>query len=77
MVNLIYNLFGTNNNEHKDNNNNTAKFLEFNKDSILELAEKDYQNLVEVLTKKAIDTAAYSSNPASSLPQSHLHSQIY
>jgi hypothetical protein len=41
--------------------NNTTKYLEFNKGSILDLAEKNYKNLVEVLTNKAIDTADYSS----------------
>jgi len=38
----------------------------------MDLAEKNYENLVEALTNNAISTVASSSNPASSLPQSSL-----
>jgi hypothetical protein len=44
MSNLIYNLSSTNNNEQKGNNINTIKYLEFNKNSILDLDEKNYKN---------------------------------
>lgn len=40
-----------NNGEQYKDNNNIVKYLESNKDSILGLAEKNYENLVEVLTK--------------------------
>jgi hypothetical protein len=58
--------------QHKDNNSIT-KYLELNKDRILNLAEK-YENLAEVLTNNAIDIAASASsaslNPTLSFPQS-------
>ncbi len=41
-------------NNNKDNNINITKYLEFNKDRILDLAEKNYENLVEALTNDAI-----------------------
>ena len=56
--------------QYKDNNNIT-KYLKLNKDHILNLGQKNYENLVEAFTNHAIDTAAdSSSNPTSSLPQS-------
>jgi transposase len=70
MVKLIHNIPSANDGEqHKDDNNNITKYLEFNKDSILYLTEKNYENLVEALTNNAINTAA-PSNPTLSLPQS-------
>jgi hypothetical protein len=49
--------------QHKDNRNN-VKYVESNKDSILDLFEKNYENLVEALINNAIDTAASClSNP--------------
>ena len=60
MVNLIYNIPVANDGKNKDNN--ITKYLEFNKDNFVDLAEKNYQNLVEALTNNAIDTAS-SSNP--------------
>jgi hypothetical protein len=57
--------------QHKDNRNN-VKYLESNKDSILDLFEKNYENLVEAFTKNAIHIAASASsslNPTLSLPQ--------
>ena len=58
--------------KHKENDNNiVTKYLKSNKDSILNLAEKNYENLVEELTINAINTVAYSSsNSILSLPQS-------
>ena len=72
MVRLIQNIPYTNDGEqYKDNNNNITKYLESNKDSILGLAQKNYENLVEVLTNNAIDTVAdSSSNSILSLPSS-------
>jgi hypothetical protein len=60
----------SNDEQHKEHTkNNIIKHLEFNKDSLLvDLAEKQYENLVEALTNNAIDTP--SSNPTLSLPQS-------
>jgi hypothetical protein len=72
MVKLIQNIPTANDGEqNKDNNNNAiiTKYLESNKDSILDSAEKNYENLVEVLTNNAINMAA-ASNPTLSLPQS-------
>ena len=59
-----------NNGEQYKDNNNIVKYLESNKDSILGLSEKNYQNLVEALTNNTIDNAANasSSDPALSLP---------
>jgi hypothetical protein len=69
MTKLIYNIpTGNDGEEHKDNN--IIKYLESNKDSILYLAEKNYENLVEVLTHNVMDTAGASSNPALSLSAS-------
>jgi hypothetical protein len=71
MVRLIQNIPCANDGEqHKDNDNSITQYLESNKYSILGLAEKNYENLVEVLTNSAINTAANSSyNPTLSLPQ--------
>jgi hypothetical protein len=74
MVNLIYNMLtgGNDREQPKDSNdNNIAKYLESNKDRILDLAEKNYQNLVKVLTNNAIDAAVPSPfNPILSLTSS-------
>jgi hypothetical protein len=67
MVKLIQNIPSANDGENKDNNNIT-KYLESNKYSILDLAEKHYENLVEALTNNTINAA--SSNPTISLPSS-------
>ena len=72
MVNLILNIPSANDGEHKDNNN-IIKYLQSNKDSILNLVEKNYENIVEALTNKFIGTtttASPSSSPTLSLPQS-------
>jgi DNA-binding CsgD family transcriptional regulator len=72
MVNLIINIpSGNDEQQHKDDN--ITKYLELNKDNILYLTEKNYENLVEAFTKNAIDIAASASsslNPTLSLPQS-------
>ena len=73
MVKLIQNIPGVNDGEqHKDNDNSITKYLELNKDHILNLGEKNYQNLIEELTNDFISTVAAScaSNPALSLPSS-------
>jgi len=59
--------------QHEDSNN-IIKYLDFNKDKILNLAKKNYENLVEALANNAINTAAAAaaaalSNLPSSLPQ--------
>jgi hypothetical protein len=60
--------------QHKDNKNYITKYLELNKDKLLDLAEKNYENLVKALTNNAIDTAGAAdsspSHPTLSLPQS-------
>ncbi len=71
MTKLIQNMPGVIDDEqHKDNDNNITQYFECNKDNILDLAEKHYENLVEELTNNAIDTAANSSNSALPLSQS-------
>jgi hypothetical protein len=65
MVKLIQNIPGANDGEqHKDNdnNNNIIKYIESNKDSLLYLTEKHYENLVEVLTNNVMNTAADSNS---------------
>ena len=62
LANLIYGIPTANNGEqYKDNNNNIIKYLESNKYAILDLAEKNYQNLVEALTNDSISSVAASS----------------
>jgi hypothetical protein len=72
MANLIYNIPTTNDGEqHKDDNNNIKKYLEFNKDSVSDLAQKNYEKLVEALTNDSNSKpATSSSNPSLSQPQS-------
>jgi hypothetical protein len=70
MAKLIQNIPCMNDGEqYKDNN--ITKYLEANKNNILELAEKNYQNLIKALTNNVLDSAAAassSSNPMLSLP---------
>jgi hypothetical protein len=61
MIKLIQNM-PTANTECKDNSDNVTKYLESNKDSLLDLAEKHYENLVEALTNNAIDIVASASS---------------
>jgi hypothetical protein len=70
MAKLIYNIPSVNDGEQYKDNNNIVKYLESNKDSILDLVEKHYENLVEALTNNAIFTATASSDAILSLPQS-------
>ena len=77
----IQNMSSANDSEqHKDNHINITQYFESNKDRILNLAEKNYENLVEALTKDSIDIAAASSysssNSTSSLPQSRVRQQV-
>ena len=69
MVKLIQNIPSANDGKQYIGNNAT-KYLESYKDSILDLAEKNYENLVEELTNNTINSAvASSSNTTLSLPQ--------
>jgi hypothetical protein len=72
MVKLIQNIpYANDGEQHKDNdNNNVTKYFETNKASLLDLAEKNYENLVVALTNNAIKTTAVSSSPTLSSPQS-------
>jgi len=45
MVKLIQNMPSVNDGEQNDNNNNVIKYLEANKDSLLDFAKKNYENL--------------------------------
>ena len=66
MVKLIQNIPSANDGgQHKDNNNIT-KYLELNKDRILNLGEKNYENLVEALTNDAVNAAAAAAADSSS-----------
>jgi hypothetical protein len=68
MVKLIQNIPSAADDDN--DSNNITKYFEINRHSILNLGEKNYENLVEALAINAIDTASASSNPISSLPQS-------
>jgi len=72
IVKIIQNMPSANNGEqNKDNNNGITKYLESNKDNLLDLAQKHYENLVEALTNDSISSAAAcSSNPRIPLPSS-------
>jgi hypothetical protein len=72
MVKLIQDMLSANDGEqYKDNYNNITKYLELNKERILNLDEKNYENLVEALTNDSISgAAASSSNLTISLPSS-------
>ena len=73
MVKLTQNIPSVNDSEEdKGNENNIAKYLELNRNRILGLAEKNYENLIDALTNNAISSAdALSpSNPTLPLPQS-------
>src|SRR5829696_8482975 len=61
MVNIICNLPAANSGE-QCKNNGIIKYLESNKDRIMDLGEKHYENLVEALTNNAIDNAAHASS---------------
>jgi hypothetical protein len=66
-VKLFQNMSTTNDGEQREDNDiNITQYFESNKARMLDLAENNYQNLIEVLTNNAIDTA--SSNPTISLP---------
>ena len=73
MANLIYNMSATPDGSRHDNNNddnNISKYLELNKPRILDLSEKNYENIVEALTNNAIFNVGTSSNSTLSLLQS-------
>jgi hypothetical protein len=72
MINIIYQILTANDREqHKDNSNdNVTKYLESNKDNILYLGERYYENIVDVFTNNVINTGTASSNPTLLLPQS-------
>jgi hypothetical protein len=72
MIKLIQNMPSAIDGEQYKDNNNITRYLELNKNRILNLSEKHYENLVEALTNNAIDIAGAfsSSNPILSLPQS-------
>jgi hypothetical protein len=63
IINLIYKIPAVNDGEKDKDNNNITNYLEVNKDRILNLAEKNYENLVEALTNNAISNTAASSSP--------------
>ena len=73
IVDLIYNM-PTDNDGKQHEDNNIVKYLESNKDRIMDLSKKNYENLIEVLTNNVISTcfwsASSSSNPPPSLPSS-------
>ncbi|MDQ3868568.1 MAG: hypothetical protein M3250_03310 [Thermoproteota archaeon] len=82
MVKLIQNITGANDGEqHKDNHINITQYFESNRDRIMNLGEKNYENLVEELTNNAIDTVASSISsvlePSSTFlgpcPQTYIH----
>ena len=63
MIKAIYNISIANDDkDNKNNNNNIVNYLELNRDRILNLGQKNYENLVEAFTKNAIDIAASASS---------------
>jgi uncharacterized protein with ATP-grasp and redox domains len=64
MINIIYKILTANDGEQdKDNNNdNVIKYLESSKDNLLDLAEKNYENLITALTNNVIDSAVDDSS---------------
>jgi malic enzyme len=70
MIDIIYKIPTANDSEQQkdDNNDSVTKYLESNKDSLIDLAEKNYENVVEALTNNAITLAC--SNPKPALPPS-------
>jgi predicted transcriptional regulator len=68
MTKLIYNTPKGNGGEQHNDNNNIIKYLESNKDSLLGLVEKNYENIVEALTNDSITNT--SSNLTLSLSSS-------
>jgi hypothetical protein len=77
IVKLIQNIpHAKDGEQHKDNDINIINYLESNKDMILALTEKNYENLVEALTNDSISSAAvYSSNSMLLCLNHHLYSQ--
>jgi hypothetical protein len=75
MTNLIHKIAITNDGQqHKDDNNNNAiKYLEVNKNSLSDLAEKHYENLVEALTNNAVA----NTYPIPYYHLHHRHSQVH
>ena len=73
MVKLFQNIPCANDGkQHTDeNNNNITNYLEANKDTLSDLVEKNYENLIKALTNNAIATvSATSPTPTLSLPSS-------
>ena len=72
MIDTIYKILAVNDLEQdEDISNNAIGYFEVNKDRILDLTEKNYENLLEELTNNVMNTAANSSyNHTFSLPQS-------
>ena len=72
MIDTVYKILAVNDREQdEDINNNAIEYFEVNKDRILDLTEKNYENLLEELTNNVMNTAANSSyNHTLSLPQS-------
>jgi septal ring factor EnvC (AmiA/AmiB activator) len=77
MINIIYKIVTANDGEQqKDNNDNAIKYLESHKDNILDLAEKNYENVVEALTNNAINNGAASTS-SFTFPNSLNQGDIY
>jgi len=77
IINLIYKIPAVNDGEKDKDNNNITNYLEFNRDKILDFAQKNYENLVETLTNISISSAVTSSNTTLSLPSSSSFSGSY
>jgi hypothetical protein len=61
MINIIYKILTANDGEQrKGDNDSVTKYLESNKDIILDLGEKNYEKLLEALANNAINTVASS-----------------
>jgi hypothetical protein len=62
MVKLIQNMPSANYGGQYKDNVNVVKYLESNKDRILDLSEKIYESLVEALANNAVNNAAACSS---------------
>ena len=74
MVKLIQNIFTANDGE-QNKDNNITKYMESNKDSLLDLTDNYYENIVEVLTNNSIDIASSNPKPAL-LPSSSIFQSL-
>ena len=82
MINIIYKILTANDSEQNkdEDNDKVTKYLESNKDRLLDLAEKNYENLIKALANKFIGTTTtllLHPIPHYHCRSLHLHFQTY